>query len=68
MAASKDGTVSAEEHHEEALVQKEARVVEEIGIRKTASNRTETIDDGVRKTEFEIDDERSKGLSQSQGG
>lgn len=63
-----DGTVSAEEHHEEALVQKEARVVEEIGIRKTASNRTETIDDGVRKTEFEIDDERSKGLSQSQGG
>ncbi|EPE96452.1 YsnF/AvaK domain-containing protein [Rhizobium grahamii] len=63
-----DRTISAEEHHEEAIVQKEARVVEEIGIRKTASDRTETIDDTVRKTEVEIEDDRSRGLSQSQDG
>jgi len=66
--AFEDRTISAEEHHEEAIVQKEARVVEEIGIRKTASDRTETIDDSVRKTEIEVDDDRSRGVSQSQDG
>ncbi|MCS3743623.1 YsnF/AvaK domain-containing protein [Rhizobium sp. BK661] len=63
--AFRDRTISAEEHHEEAVVQKEARVVEEIGIRKTASEQTKTIDDTVRKTEVEIDDGRSR-QSQSQ--
>ena len=62
-----DRTISAEEHHEEAVVSKDARVVEEIGIRKTASDRTETVNDTVRKTEVEIEDERRAGQSQSQG-
>jgi uncharacterized protein (TIGR02271 family) len=62
-----DRTISAEEHHEEAVVQKEARVVEEIGIRKTAGERTETIEETVRKTEVEVDDQRTGGQSQSQG-
>ena len=66
--AFQDRTISAEEHHEEAVVSKDARVVEEIGIHKTASHRTETIDDSVRKTEVEIDDERRGGQSQSQTG
>ena len=70
--AFQDRTISAEEHHEEAVVSKEARVVEEIGISKTASDRTETIDDTVRKTEVKVDDERSQsqsqnGLGQNQG-
>lgn len=56
-----DRTIEAEEHHEEAVVSKEARVVEEIGLRKTADQRTETVSDTVRKTEVEIDDERSEG-------
>ncbi|XKM43602.1 YsnF/AvaK domain-containing protein (plasmid) [Rhizobium ruizarguesonis] len=66
--AFQDRTISAEEHHEEAVVSKDARVVEEIGIRKTASDRTETIDDSVRKTEVEVEDGRRGGQSQSQGG
>nr|WP_222857982.1 YsnF/AvaK domain-containing protein [Rhizobium cauense] len=72
--AFRDRMISAEEHHEEAVVRKEARVVEEIGIRKTASGRTETINETVRKTEVEVDDERSpqsqsqNGLGQSQTG
>jgi uncharacterized protein (TIGR02271 family) len=66
--AFQDRTISAEEHHEEAVVSKDARVVEEIGIRKTASNRTETISDSVRKTEVEIEDERRKGQAQSGSG
>ena len=56
-----DRTIEAEEHHEEAVVSKEARVVEEIGLRKTADQRTETVSDTVRKTEVEIDDERTEG-------
>lgn len=49
------------------MVSKDARVVEEIGIRKTANERTETIDETVRKTEVEVDDQRT-GSSQSQTG
>lgn len=67
--AFQDRTISAEEHHEEAVVSKDARVVEEIGIRKTAADRTETINDTVRKTEVEVEDDRSKtqnGLGQGQ--
>jgi uncharacterized protein (TIGR02271 family) len=66
--AFQDRTISAEEHHEEAVVQKDARVVEEIGIRKTAGERTETIEETVRKTEVEVEDQRTGGQSQSQGG
>ena len=70
-AAFQDRTISAEERHEEAVVSKEARVVEEIGINKTSTERTETVSDTVRKTEVEVDDQRIEqkqhGLSQSQG-
>lgn len=66
--AFQDRTISAEERHEEAVVQKDARVVEEIGIHKTATDRTETIDDSVRKTEVEIEDDRDGHQSQSHGG
>lgn len=54
-----DRTIEAEEHHEEAVVSKDARVVEEIALRKTAEQREETINDTVRRTEVEVDDERS---------
>ena len=40
---------------EEAVVSKTARVVEEIGLRKEATERTETIRDSVRKEEVEIE-------------
>ena len=49
----------AEEHREEAVVSKEARVVEEIGLRKTSDTRQETVSDTVRHTEVEVDDERT---------
>jgi hypothetical protein len=56
----------AEEHHEEAVVPKDASVIEEKGPRKTASDRTETVNDTVRKTELEAEDKRIGGQSQSQ--
>ena len=41
---------------EEAVVGKTARVVEEVTIGKQGSNRTETINDSVRKTEVDVEE------------
>ncbi len=51
-------TIEATERREEAVVSKDARVVEEVGIRKDATQRTETVSDTVRRTEVEVEDER----------
>ncbi|WP_322883898.1 YsnF/AvaK domain-containing protein [Microvirga lotononidis] len=51
-------TIEVEERGEEAVVSKEARVVEEVVVRKQADQRTETISDTVRKTEVDVEDER----------
>ena len=45
---------------EEAVVQKDVRVVEEIAIRKEVTDRTETVRDTVRETKVEIEDETGK--------
>ena len=52
-------TISAEEHDEEAVVSKEARVVEEVRLGKVAQERTQEIHDTVRRTEVETDDGRT---------
>jgi uncharacterized protein (TIGR02271 family) len=51
----RDRTVEMTETAEEAVVDKQARVVEEVVVRKTAEERTETIDDTVRRTEIDVD-------------
>ncbi|MCJ2115015.1 YsnF/AvaK domain-containing protein [Methylobacterium sp. J-001] len=51
-------TIEATEMREQVVVSKEARVVEEVGIRKDAGQRTETVTDKVRRTEVEVEDER----------
>jgi len=58
-------TIDVEERGEEAVVSKEARVVEEVVVRKEANQRTETVSDTVRKTEVEVDDERGDGVSRT---
>ncbi|QDA36931.1 DUF2382 domain-containing protein (plasmid) [Paracoccus liaowanqingii] len=55
----RERTLEAEEHHEEAVVTKEARIVEEIALRKTSDSHQETVSDTVRHTEVEVEDERS---------
>jgi uncharacterized protein (TIGR02271 family) len=57
-AAFRDRTIEAEERSEEAVVSKEARVTEEVVVRKDMEERTETVSDTVRKTEVDVDDER----------
>ena len=55
-AAFQERTIEARATSEEAVIGKEARVVEEIGIRKEASDRTETVHDTVRSTKVEVED------------
>jgi uncharacterized protein (TIGR02271 family) len=49
-------TIELTETAEEAVISKNARVVEEVLIGKTASEHTETIHDTVRKTEVEVEE------------
>lgn len=67
-----DRTIEAEEYHEEAVVSKTAKVTEEVVLKKTETERTENIEDSVRHTEVEVEDNRSgqtqNGQGQSQGG
>ena len=53
--AFQERTIEARATSEEAVIAKEARVVEEIGLNKQATDRVETIHDTVRKTEVEIE-------------
>ena len=45
---------------EEAVVAKEARVVEEVVLRKDVGERTETVSDTVRRTEVEVEEDGRK--------
>jgi uncharacterized protein (TIGR02271 family) len=56
-----DRTIEATEHSERAVVSKDARVTEELVVKKDVEQRTETIRDKVRHTEVKADDERTKG-------
>jgi uncharacterized protein (TIGR02271 family) len=60
-----DRIIEAEERHEEPVVTKDARVKEEVVVGKTAEQHTETVKDKVRRTEVEVDDERTGGRSAS---
>jgi uncharacterized protein (TIGR02271 family) len=56
--AFRDRSVEAEEYTEEAVVSKEARVVEEVSLKSKEDTRRETVSDTVRRTEVEVEDER----------
>lgn len=55
-AAFGERTIEAKATREEAVVNKEARVVEEIGLHKDATDRTETVKDTVRSTKVDVED------------
>jgi uncharacterized protein (TIGR02271 family) len=56
-----DRTIEMVEHAEEAVVQKVANVREEVVVTKTAEERTEQIQDTVRRTEVDVEDSRASG-------
>jgi uncharacterized protein (TIGR02271 family) len=53
--------IEARSTNEEAVIAKEARVTEEIALRKQASDRTETVHETLRKTEVEIEGDPAAG-------
>jgi uncharacterized protein (TIGR02271 family) len=53
--AFREGTIEVTEHDEEAVVSKDARVVEEVVISKDVDERVETIRDTARRTEVEVE-------------
>ncbi|SNT34950.1 conserved domain-containing protein [Noviherbaspirillum humi] len=55
LAAFKEGSVELRETAEEAVVSKSARVVEEVEVGKQVSERTERINDTVRRTDVEVE-------------
>jgi uncharacterized protein (TIGR02271 family) len=62
-ALFQERTIEMTETAEEAVIDKRARVTEELVVSKTAEQRTETISDTVRKTEVDIDETNSGSSS-----
>ena len=60
--AFKERTIEMEERSEEAVVSKEARVKEELVVKKNVEQRAETVSDTVRRTEVDVEDERGKRI------
>lgn len=54
-AAFKENVIEVRETDEEAVVAKQARVVEEVVVRKDVGQRTETVRDTVRRTDVNVE-------------
>jgi len=63
--AFRDRNIEVTETREQAVVAKEARVVDEVVVGKTAQQRTETVRDTVRRTDVDV--ERTGGISGTPG-
>jgi len=61
--AFQEGTFEVREHDEEAIVDKQARVVEEVVVRKDVQEHTETIQDTVRRTDVEVEQLGGRGVA-----
>jgi uncharacterized protein (TIGR02271 family) len=55
--------IEATESVEEPVVSKEASVKEEVVIRKEADERVETVQDKIRRTEVDVEDERARSAN-----
>lgn len=55
MAGFKEGEITMTEHAEKPMVNKEARVVEEVRLGKDVEQREETVRGTERKTDVEVD-------------
>ena len=58
--AFREGTFELRERSEEAVVDKTARVVEEVAINKEVGERTETVRDTVRSTDVNVEETGGK--------
>jgi len=58
--AFRERTIEVSAHGEEPIVQKDARVVEEITVHKNVAERSEKVQATERKTEVEVEDKRKR--------
>ena len=58
--AFQDRTIEVEQKGQEPVVSKEARVKEEVVLNKDIQQRNQKVSDTVRRTEVEVEDERTK--------
>ena len=63
----RERVIEVEEIDEEAIIAKSAHVVEEIGIRKDAVERVETVRDTLRSTKVDIEDARTDRIATGVG-
>jgi hypothetical protein len=56
LAALQDGTFEVRARREEPIVEKQARIVEEVVVDKDVAERTETIHDTVRRTDINVEE------------
>lgn len=61
----RDRDIEMTETSEEAVIGKDARVTEELVVGKTSEDRTQQIDDTVRRTEVEVDEGANRGGDRS---
>ncbi len=54
-ALFQEGTIEVREHDEQAIVSKEAHIVEEVVINKDRQERSETIQDTVQRTAVDVE-------------
>jgi uncharacterized protein (TIGR02271 family) len=67
VAAAKEGTLEVTETDEEAVARKQARVVEEVVVRKDVQEHTETVRDTVRRTEVEVEPVGAEATREARG-
>jgi len=63
----REQTIEVSEHAEEAVVAKDAVVTEEVVVRKSADEHTETVEDTVRHTKVDVEDTRDTGKANPSG-
>ena len=54
-ALFQEGTIEVREHDEQAIVSKEAHIVEEVVINKDRQERSETIQETVQRTDVDVE-------------
>jgi uncharacterized protein (TIGR02271 family) len=55
LANFQEGTIEMTEHAEQAIVNKEARIVEEVRLNKEVTERDEVVRDTVRRTDVDVE-------------
>jgi hypothetical protein len=67
VAAATERTVEVTETDEEAVARKQARVVEEVVVRKDVEEHTDTVRDTVRRTEVEVEPVGAEATREARG-